>query len=134
SPPVSYEVNCPTPALLSLFRAAPLVSGVELRWQFGEAGHFTDSWIERAAAAESPWSAIELDRRQEGGMTVAVDRAAVAGTKYWYRLVARRPGGATELFGPLKATAGGVALGSELGPVWAIPGSGTFQVDLTAPR
>ena len=38
SPPVPYEVNCPTPALLSLFRAVPLVSGVELRWQFGEAG------------------------------------------------------------------------------------------------
>ena len=134
SPPVPYEVNCPTPALLSLFRAVPLVSGVELRWQFGEAGHFTDSWIERAAAAEGSWSAIELDRREEGGMTVAVDRAAVAGTTYWYRLVARRPGGATDLFGPLKATAGSMALRSELGPVRPTPGSGNFQVDFTVPR
>jgi hypothetical protein len=134
SPGLPYEVNCPTPALLSLFRAEPLTSGVELRWQFGEAGRFVDSWIERAAKAEGPWVALAADRRLEGGMTVAMDRTAVAGTEYWYRLVARDGSGATTLFGPLRATAGSTVLRSELGAVRPNPGPGNFTVDFAVPR
>jgi hypothetical protein len=134
SPVLNYEINCPTPALLSLFRAEPLVSGVELRWQFGDAGRFVDSWIERAARAEGPWATLAADRRLEGGMTVAMDRTAVAGTEYWYRLVARQQTGATTLFGPLRATAGSLVARSELGAVRPNPGKGNFTVDFSVPR
>lgn len=133
SPQLDYDVTCPTPALLSLFRADPLASGIELRWQFGDS-RFVDSWVERGPAAEGPWSAITVERRSEGGMTVAVDRAAVSGTTYWYRLVARREGAGNQIFGPLRATAGSVVWRSELSAVRPNPGNGNFTVDFAVPR
>ena len=134
SPEVIFEVNCPTAALLSLFRAVPTGSGIELRWQFGEGNAFVDSWIERATAAEGPWATIAAERFDENGVTVAVDASAVAGTSYWYRLVATQMGETNVVFGPLKATAGATTLNAALGRVYPNPGTADFRVDFTVAR
>jgi PA domain-containing protein/Big-like domain-containing protein/flagellar hook capping protein FlgD len=133
SPELPFDVGCPTPALLSMFRADPLAGAIELRWQFGDS-RFVDSWVERGPAAEGPWTAIATERRNEGATLVAVDRSAVAGTTYWYRLVARQSGGSTTVFGPLKTTAGSVVWRSELSAVRPNPGNGNFTFDFAVPR
>jgi hypothetical protein len=134
SPELPYDVSCPTPALLSLFRADPLGSGIELRWQFGDK-RFVDSWVERGPAATG------RGRRSRG------PTAAPRAEPRWRWIARRRPGPRTgtgwwrarrmarsSVFGPLQATAGSVVWRSELSAVRPNPGNGNFTFDFAVPR
>jgi hypothetical protein len=97
----------PTAALLSLFHGVWSDRGVELRWRFGEPGRFASAVVERGERADGPWHAVEGERREEGGVSVLLDRGVEAGRTYFYRLLATAAGGEPTIFGPLevKATA-----------------------------
>ena len=48
---------------------------------------FTSLGLERSPAEVGPWLAVNVDVRDDAGMTVAEDKATEAGQTYFYRLV-----------------------------------------------
>ncbi len=95
-----------TAVLLSMFEAATVTDGVELRWQFADATDVTSTWVERGPAVSGPWTRIVAEASVKNGVTVALDRTAVAGRTYAYRLVAELAGGRQVTFTPAEGTAG----------------------------
>jgi len=122
-----------TPTLLSQFTVAPVVGGLELRWQFSEPGRLGAVQVERSAGPDGPWAAVAVEPRVESGVNVAVDRSVESGSTYWYRLSATS--GATRLtFGPIQATAGEVISDFALSRPAPNPTSGATRVDFAIPR
>ncbi len=127
-------IDIATPTLLSRFTASPVASGIELRWQFSDPGSFGAVSIERAQAAEGPWAAVVVESKNESGVNVALDRSALSGSTYWYRIAATT--GATRVtFGPIEATAGEVIVDFALSRPLPNPTSGeATRVDFAVPR
>lgn len=124
----------PTPALLSLFRAQPVDGGLELRWQLGDRARDAVARLDRSDAEDGPWARAEVERRNEGGVVVALDRDVAPGHTYYYRLVATMPDGEVIIFGPLSATAGESFAGFDLGSLAPNPSTGPTRIDFTVPR
>jgi hypothetical protein len=99
-------VDAIDPTLLERFDAAPVADGIEVRWRFHEIASAAVVTLERAVTSRGPWSATAGEARMDGDVSVALDRDAEPGRTYWYRLVVRDAGGATETFGPRSATIG----------------------------
>jgi hypothetical protein len=124
----------PTGTLLALFVAEALPEGIRVRWQLGDALQGSSVTLQRADAANGPWSAVPAVPRAPGGVFEVIDRTIVAGRTYHYRLDVRSPGGATMSFGPLSATAGVPITEFALAPVAPNPASGNVRFDLALPR
>ncbi len=75
-----------TATLVSQFDARPIPEGIELRWQLGTPELVTALDLERATAIAGPWRAIAVERRQDSGTNLALDRDIEPGRQYWYRL------------------------------------------------
>jgi hypothetical protein len=132
---LSVVVNDPvTATLLSLFQAEPVADGIEVRWLFGDPQMFASADLERAEARPGPWGKVEVERREEQGATVAVDRTAVAGSTYYYRLVATTRNGEVMFFGPLSATVGRAITEFALVSVTPNPTAGLARIEFTLPR
>ena len=58
-----------TETLVSLFEAAPLTEGVELRWQVGHSELFASTRIERSTTANGPWTALAVEATSVDGIT-----------------------------------------------------------------
>ena len=101
-----WAIVGPTATTMAMFRAEPTLEGVRVVWQFTEAGEFTSVVLERAAASEGPWSEVDAQFGVDGATSFAIDRSALAGQSYFYRLAATTRDGATATFGPLPVTAG----------------------------
>jgi hypothetical protein len=127
-------IDLATDALLSLFEATPMQDAVSLRWRFGSSANFRGVDVERAPATTGPWSAIAAERRDEGGVTVAVDHDATAGVTFYYRLRAVSPTGQVSVFGPLAGTAGASISKFEFMPVAPNPTSGLARAEFAVPR
>ena len=126
-------IDVVTPTLLSRFTASSVASGIELRWQFSDPGSFGAVTVERARDQDGPWAAVVVERRDESGVSVALDRSAQSGSTYWYRIATTT--GATHLtFGPIEATAGEVIVDFALGRPLPNPTSGATRVDFAVPR
>ncbi len=123
-----------TGALLSLFEAESLEDGVALRWQFGTGAEFRSVDVERATASQGPWATIHAERRNEGGVTVAVDRSASPGATYYYRLRTVNALGQVQVFGPLAGGAGTAVADFALMPVSPNPTTGVARAEFTLPR
>jgi hypothetical protein len=117
-------VDNPVATRLAMFAATPIAGGVELRWQF--ASDAPEVSVERRLAGQEEWSAVTVERHDEGDVHVAVDRSVEDGQSYAYRLVA-----ATETFGPIPVTAGGAQPKFTLEAVRPNPTSGAAQVAFT---
>jgi hypothetical protein len=102
-------VDGPTATVLSRFDGTGVEAGIELRWRFAEPASVGEVNVERADGAAGPWRAVTLERRDQDGTTIALDRAVEAGGRsYWYRL-ATTVDGAALTFGPIEtATRGGI--------------------------
>jgi hypothetical protein len=107
---------------------------VELRWEFGEAGQFVETRLERATALAGPWTQVVAEAREEGGATIVLDRGVTAGGSYWYRLVTRTPAGEPMVFGPVAAKAGEAIQRFELAAIWPNPTKRLTHVDFAVAR
>jgi hypothetical protein len=121
----------PTATLLSLFEGRWTNQGVELRWRFSEPARFTNTRIERGGALDGPWRIIPGERHDADGTCVLVDRDAVAGATYYYRLIATGPDGREATFAPLAVAAGNRPVAFELLPVAPNPGHDRVSIAFT---
>jgi flagellar hook capping protein FlgD len=96
----------PTPTLLSRFDAEDTSDGILLQWAFTDPGAFASVELERAIAAEGPWTTVAVERGQRGGAITALDRDVRAGQTWFYRLVAGRADGTSMTFGPISGVHG----------------------------
>jgi hypothetical protein len=127
-------VDMATPTLLSRFTALAVASGIELRWQFADPGSFGAVTVERSQDPEGPWAAVIVELQDEGGVNVALDRSALSGSTYWYRIAASM-GAMQVTFGPIEATAGEVIVDFALSRPLPNPMSGgSTRVDFAVPR
>ena len=124
-----------TATLLSTFEAATITEGIELRWRFSDAAGASNVTVERADVNTSSWQTIPVTLRGEGGLTIALDQAVVAGRTYQYRLSARMGDGTVQTFGPLFGTAGESITSFALSKVWPNPSTGSVvRVDYAVPQ
>lgn len=93
-----------TPALLTQFAAEPRAGAIELRWQFAAGSGVRSVTVERADAAEGPWTPLAADLHTEAGAVVARDATARQGRVTWYRLAVELAEGGITRFGPVSAT------------------------------
>ena len=120
-----------TATLVSLLHAEPVAEGIELRWQLAHGALARETAIERGPAAVGPWSEVAAERRDDGGISVAVDRGVEPDRTYWYRLRATTADGRVLVAGPISATTGLVASVFELGSIRPNPSRGPIRIDFT---
>jgi len=94
-----------TATLLANFDATSRSDGIELRWSFGGPPRVSSVVIERGPDSNGPWVPITPEQRQDGDVTVALDRTADPGQPYFYRLNVRLVDGTRVTFGPVTAGA-----------------------------
>jgi len=123
-----------TATLLARFDAVAGPEGVELSWSFGDRSHVTSVTVERAPDADGPWVSITPERRQEGEVTVALDRTADPGQAYFYRLVVGLVDGAGVTFGPVPSTASASIVESAMTLLGPNPTSGGARIQYAVAR
>jgi subtilisin family serine protease len=118
-----------TPALLQAFTAEPVTDGIELRWQFSEPAACRGAVVQRADASTGPWQTLDAAQRTDGAQVVALDRGAISGSTYWYRIVATWETGEVLTFGPVSGTSGEKIVAFALSRATPNPttGSATFK-------
>jgi hypothetical protein len=122
-----------TPARLALFEAEWTAAGVEIRWQLG-AGDAGRAAVERAGSTAGPWVAVGGDVRDEDGTSVLLDREALPGGPWYYRLVVIAPDGARWVCEPLALAAAGAPAGFALLGAAPSPGRGPTRIDFAVGR
>jgi len=123
-----------TPTLLAAFEARATAEGIEVRWELGDPGALTETWLERADAAEGPWSQTRLERSMDGTQVVALDREVEPGRSYFYRLRGITRGGEFLSLGSLSAMAGEPIAAWELGTPRPNPTRVSAAIDYAVPR
>jgi hypothetical protein len=126
-------VDVATPTLLSQFAATPLPSGIELRWRFSQPERFGPVTVERAPAAAGPWTDALVERREEEGTSIALDRNVQDGRAYWYHLNTTS-GASPYTFGPIEAMAGEAIREFALSRPVPNPTPSGMRVDYAVPR
>jgi hypothetical protein len=99
-------INQPPPTtavLLTLFTASWVGVAIEVRWRLRNET-LAIPRIERSNAMGGPWATVDGEARWEGEEQVLVDGRVVAGTTYFYRLIARQPDGTSRVYGPISST------------------------------
>jgi hypothetical protein len=75
-----------TATTLAMFVAEGRGDGVMLRWRFTDPEDVVTVTVERAGAADGPWSSIPVELGSEGSSATALDAGAPAGQTAYYRL------------------------------------------------
>jgi hypothetical protein len=119
---------------MTLFRAIPTTEGVRIEWQFADPSQFGSVALLRATSARGPWTVLDLEFAQIGGTTVALDRTAVAGQTYYYRIDGTYRTGGSEVFGPLVTTAGEPITEFALRGIAPNPTDAGATIEYTVPR
>jgi VCBS repeat protein/type IX secretion system substrate protein/FG-GAP repeat protein len=122
-----------TATLLSQFEANGVDDGVEIRWQFGKPGSFTNDHLERGDAPTGPWTPVQGDRHDRGELTAVLDRSTQSGQTYYYRLLATSRDGSVMTFGPISATAQEAIAAFMLSPLSPNPSTGRLLVTFAIP-
>lgn len=121
----------PTPALLSLFDAARVEGGVEVRWRLESAPEMGVVDLERSDEGSEPWARVDVEPQLVDGIQVLLDLRAPPDHACWYRLRVHLESGETT-FGPIQST-GRRATGFELSPIAPNPARGLSSVEFTTP-
>lgn len=128
--PVSVHGSSYGPAavLMALMEAGWVEQGVEVRWQFVATATIVASAVERSESASGPWAAVDGDRRQDGEIQVLLDRSAVAGRSYYYRILGTTAGGMSVVSNPVGVTS---TVQLSVAPT---PTRGATQIAYSVPR
>ncbi len=122
-----------TAALDARLTAERLLDGVRLRWQVSGGTLATEIALERAESVAGPWAAIAAEISRDAGESVALDRDALPGRAYWYRLRAFDRGEWQALGEPVFVATGSAPRFALLG-VTPNPGAGPVRVTFSLPR
>jgi hypothetical protein len=122
-----------TATLVTFFTAEREADCVRLRWQLGDATRHDGVWIERADVAAGPWTRVATEGTTEGGVSVGLDRSALADREYWYRLAAREGTRVVAISEPVSVQAG-LAREFALVGVTPNPGLGSVKIGFTVAR
>ncbi len=121
----------PTPATLARFEARALPGAVEITWELADPT--AEARLERAGAAQGPWSPITITPRREGARRIVVDPGLEPGRAWFYRLVAIEPDGTSRVLDTRVATPGAERFELALDEAVPNPSSGDRAVRFTLP-
>ncbi len=130
------EVPCPdvaTATTLTFFTAEPAADALRLRWQFSEPEAITSLSLERAGAAEGPWTAVDAEPTLRADAMELLDRDVVAGESYYYRLQVQL-GREALTFGPIRGTMVEAITGFALSLRTPNPSDGPVRLEFALPR
>src|SRR5207249_2194390 len=94
----------------------------------------TSAAIERGEGPAGRWIPLPLEVTEVSGAFFALDRTAVAGRGYYYRLIASLSAGGTTTFGPVAARSGDSIVESALTLVAPNPSAGATQIQFAVAR
>src|SRR5205085_6141847 len=120
-------------AVLVQFDADPAADGVHLQWRIGSPVSFSSLVLERADAENGPWNTVDAERQGDGLITTVIDRSAVGGRQYWYRLIGTTTYGQSMTFGPVAARAAEQLTEFAITRIHPNPSRGMMQLDFTVP-
>src|SRR5439155_24617990 len=123
-----------TATLLALFEARPTEEGIELRWELGDPAAWTETWLERAMAAEGPWSQVRLEQSRDGATEVGLDRDIQPDRTDFYRVRGLTRAGEVVSLGSITAMAGERIAAWELGVPRPNPSRGATAIEFAVPR
>jgi arylsulfotransferase ASST len=114
--------------LMTVLEAGWGVDGVEVRWRFAGDATIVASSVERSEDAGGQWVAVDGERRQDGERELLIDRTAVVGRAYQYRIVGTMTDGKRVVSNPV-----GVSSAARL-EVSPTPSSGETRIAYFLPR
>jgi subtilisin family serine protease len=130
-----WEIDDAVPAVMQYFEGETSGDGaVTIRWQFEDDGEFRVIDVERSESRDGPYAVIDAERTSFAGGQIAVDRTAVAGHTYFYRLAATLADNSRAHFGPIMVSLDGPALAFGLGRVAPNPSLGPVGIDFSLAR
>jgi len=114
--------------LMTVLEADWGVEGVEVRWRFAGDATIVTSTVERSEDGGSQWVAVDGERRQDGERELLIDRSAVVGRAYQYRIAGTMTDGKRVV-----SSAVGVSSAAQL-RVSPTPSSGETRIAYFLPR
>jgi hypothetical protein len=124
----------PTATLLSMFEARRTDEGLELRWELGDVRDIAEVELQRSEWAIGPWRTVSAERRNDGGVTVVLDRGVEPDRTYYYRLIVRTFDGQVHTFGPLVGAERPLVTEFALSRVAPNPTRRSAQIEFAVPR
>jgi parallel beta helix pectate lyase-like protein/flagellar hook capping protein FlgD len=120
-----------TATLVQRFAAGWVSDGVRVVWQVATGATASGIWVERAEGLNGQaWTQPVMERSIEGATVVELDRSALAGQTYRYRLVAR-DGGVVTILDPGIVVEAQMRLSFALGQVGPSPSAGPLRIAFT---
>lgn len=127
----------PTSTLLARFESESADEGVLLVWEFGYGTDLRVISVERGESREGPFGSIEFESGTRNGASTALDRTALPGHTYHYRLLTQDSAGGNRTFGPVAGSYGvdaGLPAVAFLGRPSPNPTGATSAVQFGVPR
>jgi hypothetical protein len=117
---------------LPSFLANNTDGGVNLSWRFADAGRYVQSWVERASNAEFARLDAPINVTADGFNVI--DKTALAGVTYQYRIAATESNGAEVRFAPVSISANNGITEFALGRAFPNPTATGSTIAFAVPR
>ncbi len=122
-----------TSVVLTQLDAERVATGIQIKWDLQARGVFSSVSLERAENEVGPWLPVAAELRDEAGVTVALDRTAVADQGYWYRLIGTTNAGSTAVFGPVQGSKS-APREFALSSAWPNPSRGSLKLEFAVAK
>ncbi len=133
---ICIEVNAATAVAGPRVRATWTDGAVDVAWRVAGGTSLVGAQVERTTSLDAEWNAIEAvpSFSAADGAYHAVDRSAVAGATYWYRLAFTTADGARGSSDPVKVETGARVLALALGAPSPNPTARGCRIDYALPQ
>jgi hypothetical protein len=130
-----WRIDDAVPAVMQYFEYETSGDGaVTLRWEFEDDQQYRVIDLERSDSREGPFEVVEAERSAFAGAQIAIDRTAVPGHTYYYRLAATLADNSKTYFGPISAFVPGSTLSFGLSRIAPNPAAGPIGIDFSLAR